>query len=75
MPRGPPWERLCTISALIFTPILALIASLLPTIFGDSRDFETQDETRDEARDETQDKTRDKTGDEAQDETRASERT
>ena len=49
VPRGPPWKRLSAISALIFMPIFATIASLLSTIFGDSHDFETKDETRDKA--------------------------
>ena len=49
VPRGPPWKRLCAISALIFMPIFATIVSLLSTILGDSHDFETKDETRDKA--------------------------
>ena len=49
VPRGSPWKQFCAISALIFMPIFAIISSLLSVIFGDSRDFETQDETRDEA--------------------------
>ena len=49
VPRGSPWKQFCAISAFIFVPIFAIISSLLSMIFGDSRDFETQDETRDEA--------------------------
>ena len=49
VPRGSPWKRFSAILALIFMPIFVIISSLLSVIFGDSRDFETQDETRDEA--------------------------